>query len=306
MSLVKLSESMSRESAGCDPEAGNSIRLPSPESTSPAKEKPEYLRSVQTMEDSRVNISEIGRKAQKIAKERLSLKSGNSGHSNRAKLEDDAIKLSREAIERIGQPDEIPSGNRTSKLMDALAKSIDDQLDSSSSKQMTSKKRLKKKYEWQPKTQAGQFHRGRDVIGSVRVTKTLVRVPKNEQNKPKSNGSKKIMKLRNRAGKKLGNSPTEGVEVFGVRTRATGASQSLDVLGAKVLQRGDSFRTFRRLDNKPLLKYATLHKRDVGNYKETAMELKKNALAAGESPRAIREALRLLKDRNGASRANPS
>ena len=74
----------------------------------------------------------------------------------------------------------------------------------------------------------------------------------------------------------------------------------MTVTPPKKLQPGDSFRKFRKLDDKPMLKYATLHKSKFqgGDNKEAIKELKKNARAAGESPEAIQQAVQKLKDRS--------
>jgi hypothetical protein len=65
---------------------------------------------------------------------------------------------------------------------------------------------------------------------------------------------------------------------------------------AKELQPGDkSLGTFRKLDDKPMLKYVTLQSKDT---EQATKELKKNAGAAGESPDAIRQAVEKLKDRS--------
>lgn len=82
---------------------------------------------------------------------------------------------------------------------------------------------------------------------------------------------------------------------FDVRRGATGRTQSLTTKSAgKLTGQGPTLLgTFRRLDDKPLLKYVTL---DSKNTEEGAQELKKKATAAGESPDAIKQGVSLLRD----------
>lgn len=84
------------------------------------------------------------------------------------------------------------------------------------------------------------------------------------------------------------------IKEFDVRGQATGSSQTLTIKGAKKLAKGEkSLGTFRRLDDKPMLKYVTL---ESSNTKVAAKELRKNATAAGESPEQIQQAVERLKD----------
>jgi hypothetical protein len=83
---------------------------------------------------------------------------------------------------------------------------------------------------------------------------------------------------------------------FDVKGRAFGTTQTLTMTPAKELQPEDkSLGTFRKLDDKPMLKYVTLHSK---NTTDAAAELKKNATAAGESPEEIQRAVEKLKDKS--------
>ncbi len=83
---------------------------------------------------------------------------------------------------------------------------------------------------------------------------------------------------------------------FDVKGRAFGTTQTLTMTPAKELQPEDkSLGTFRKLDDKPMLKYVTLHSK---NTTDAAAELRKNATAAGESPEEIQRAVEKLKDKS--------
>lgn len=83
---------------------------------------------------------------------------------------------------------------------------------------------------------------------------------------------------------------------FDVRGRAFGTTQTQTIKPAKTLQPEDkSLGTFRRLDDKPMLKYVTLHSK---NGQDAEQELIKNAKKAGESPEAIQQAVERLRDRS--------
>lgn len=105
-------------------------------------------------------------------------------------------------------------------------------------------------------------------------------------------------------GKLEKNQEPKGVEEVGaggktkeydVKGQATGVSQTLTMKPAKELQPEDkSLGTFRRLDDKPMLKYVTLESK---NSQAGEQELIKKAKAAGESPDAIQRAVEKLRDR---------
>lgn len=320
--------------------------------------------------------------AQSMAAERLaSAQAANTGGqavANSAEVQDDAVKLSSKALNEVSTRNSADSMNRRDDLFGSLMDKLNNEIlnpDSEFNQQNEKKKagksgegggkkkkKVKRKAEWEPSTQDGQIHPGRDVIGKVRVTqevkdsgadkggvggvgkaggtksgakagtpnygkaqqspaageqagakpsdskddnkeakdssaaknleKSGLKAPELEQdNKRKGSGDK--TKIDQQAGEAGGSK----VKEYDVKTRATGANQSQQVTPAKELQKGDKFRTFRKLDDKPLLKYATLHKKDFKDNKEAAKELKKNAQAAGESPEAIEQAVQRLKDR---------
>lgn len=86
------------------------------------------------------------------------------------------------------------------------------------------------------------------------------------------------------------------VKEFDVKGRSFGTTQTLTMKPAKELQPEDkSLGTFRKLDDKPMLKYVTLHSR---NTDDAVQEMKKNASEAGESPEAIQQAAEKLRDRS--------
>lgn len=70
---------------------------------------------------------------------------------------------------------------------------------------------------------------------------------------------------------------------YDVRTRATGGSQSVDVQGAHEVGPGSFFRSFRKLDDSPLLASATLHRRKGA---DVASELDPQNQGAGK-PRPV-------------------
>lgn len=152
-----------------------------------------------------------------------------------------------------------------------------------------------------PNQQAGQI--GKDSKDQDKEAKEVSAAKSLEKSGLKAQG----LEQQGKAGKskteeqsgEAGAAGAGGTKEFEVRTRATGTSQSLTVTPPKKLQKGEGFRTFRKLDDKPMLKYATMHKKEFqgGDNKEAIKELKKNARAAGESPEAIQQAVQKLKDR---------
>ncbi len=336
--------------------------------------------------------AELRRMAQTMAAEQLaSAQAANAGGqaqaaSNKAEIQEDAVKLSNKALGEVSARNSADSMNRRDDLLSSLMNKLNSEIinpDSEFNKQneknkkakgeaggdKKKKKQVKKEAEWSPKTEEGQIHPGRDVIGKVRVTEEVKETggeggggvggvgkagagkangkagssnygkaaeskpagPEQQQQGQKNGDSKDENKEAKEAsaaknlqksglqsqeleqeGKKeeggqkskideqAGGAGASKVKEFDVRTKATGANQSLTVTPPKKLQPGDSFRKFRKLDDKPMLKYATLHKSKFqgGDNKEAIKELKKNAQAAGESPEAIQQAVQKLKDRS--------
>ena len=332
---------------------------------------------------------EVRRMAQSMAAERLaSAQASNAGGqavADKGQLQDDAVKLSTRALGQVSARNSADSMNRRddllSSLMDKLNNEIlnpdsefnqqkekkkTDQTDGGQGGKSKKNKKIKQKAEWEPETQAGQIHPGRDVIGKVRVTKEVEETggganatggvgsagkagdgkstgksgtpnygkasdPKASESRSAKQQSQKSGKdedkeageiaaakgleqsglkaqgleqqgktgEKSKAQEQAGGAGGSSVKEFEVRTRATGTSQSLTVTPPKKLEKGDGFRKFRKLDDKPLLKYATMHKKKFqgGDNEEAIKELKKNARAAGESPEAIQQAVQRLKDR---------
>lgn len=298
--------------------------------------------------------------------------------SSKSELQDDAVKLSTKALDQVDTGNKAQSLNRRDDLLGSLMSKLNDQIlnpDSEFNKQNEKdkkakrgggggqkKKKTKKTAEWNPETEKGQIHPGRDVIGKVRVTtetketggegggvqgvgkagasKTNSKAgpanygkaaqakgaesdqqqpgQKPADSKDQDKEAKEVAAAQNleksglksqeledkgkNAGDKSkveeqsGGAGGSKVKEYEVKTRATGTSQSLDVTPPKKLQKGDKFRTFRKLDDKPMLKYATMHKKDHKSNKDAIAELKKNARAAGESPEAIQQAVQKMKD----------
>ena len=334
---------------------------------------------------------ELRRMAQTMAAEQLaSTQAANAGGqaqaaSNKAEIQEDAVKLSNKALGEVTARNSVDSMNRRDDLLSSLMNKLNTEIinpDSDFNKQneknkkakgdaggdKKKKKQVKKEAEWSPKTEEGQIHPGRDVIGKVRVTEEVketggeggggvggvgkaeggkANVKAGTPNYGKAAESKSAAPEQQQQGQKSGDSKDENKEAkeasaaknlqksglqsqeleqegkeesgqkskideqaggagaskvkeFDVRTKATGANQSLTVTPPKKLQPGDSFRKFRKLDDKPMLRYATLHqsKFQGGDNKEAIKELKKNAQAAGESPEAIQQAVQKLKDRS--------
>ena len=190
-------------------------------------------------------------------------------------------------------------------------------------------KMTERKTEWQPIAKEGQIHQGREVIGKIKIT-TEVKPsggstgvgpggPKNgnsqaarssaeseEKNARESSAVAQLKsssvsraELSHSGGGESGSAGSGGgsrrVQEMDVKGRSFGVTQTQSMRPAGELKPGEkSLGTFRRLDDKPMLKYVTTHSRDT---KQAAGELKKNALAAGETPDAVKRALQTLKDR---------
>ncbi|MFA5509010.1 MAG: hypothetical protein WC314_02695 [Vulcanimicrobiota bacterium] len=338
--------------------------------------------------------AELKRMAQTMAAEQLaSVHAANAGGqavSSKGEIQEDAIKLSNKALSEVSTRNSADSMNRRDGLLSSLMEKLNSEIfnpDSEFNKQSEQnkksegagggqkkkKKEVKKEAEWTPKTEEGQIHPGRDVIGKVRVSVEVKESGGEEGGGVGGVGAAGGSKNSNKSGtpnygKAAQNKSAEGqnqtpgaqkpsdtkddnkeakeasavkslekaglqsqdleqqakqqeagdkskieeqaggaggtggskTEEYDVRTRATGTNQTLSVTPPKKINAGEGLRKFRKLDDKPLLKYATMHKQDFqgGNNEEAIKELKKNAQAAGESPEAIQQAVQLLKDRS--------
>jgi hypothetical protein len=226
-------------------------------------------------------LAEVRRLAQSRAAERLAGVQTNNLSGNGNSIQQDSVKLSTEALGQVSARNGVATSRRTQQLLSSVLEKLDSQIlnpnsdfhqqkaKSAESAKDSKKNKGKQKTEWQPSAKEGQIHHGREVIGKIKVT---------TEGKGGSNGS---------GGK---------VEEFDVKGQAFGVSQTLTMESAKELRPGDKkLGTFRRLDNKPMLKYVTTESRDT---KEASRELKKKALAAGETPEAVRKALEMLRDKS--------
>jgi hypothetical protein len=72
---------------------------------------------------------------------------------------------------------------------------------------------------------------------------------------------------------------------YDVQTRATGSTQSVDVQSAGQIGPGSYFRSFRKLDDSPLLASPTLHKRKGGEVANN-LEEQQNA-QKGQQPQQV-------------------
>lgn len=333
--------------------------------------------------------AEVQRMAQSMAAERLASAAaagaGGQAVAQTGQIQEDSIKLSTKALNQVSARNSADSMNRRDDLLNSLMEKLNSEIlnpDSEFNKQNEKngqndkkaeaggakgggkdKKQAKTEAEWQPKTDEGQIHPGRDVIGQVKITtepqeasgeggggavgavgksgsskanakggtpnygKAAESKPSQEQNSKPSGDSKdedkeakessaaqslekaglkaegleqggKNSAEKSKSEEQAGGAGGGGVEVRDVRTRATGATQTLEVTPPKKLQSGEGLRKFRKLDDKPMLKYATQHKQDFAGDKDAIKELKKNATAAGESPEQIQQAVQLLKERS--------
>ena len=329
--------------------------------------------------------AEVQRLAQSMAAERMASAAA-AGAAGQAvapagQIQEDSIKLSSKALNEVSARNSADSLNRRDDLLSSLMEKLNSEIlnpDSEFNKQNEkkaeagggggadknkNKKQAKTEAEWQPKTDEGQIHPGRDVIGQVKITteaqegggeggggavgavggagaskantkggtpnygKAAESKPSQEQGSKQNGDSKdenkeakessaaqslekaglkaegleqggKSSPEKSKSEEQAGGAGGGGVEVRDVRTRATGATQTLEVTPPKKLQSGEGLRKFRKLDDKPLLKYATMHKQDFAGDKDAIKELKKNAQAAGESPEAIQQAVQQLKERS--------
>lgn len=244
-------------------------------------------------------------------------------------LSDEALKkvASRSDAKTLGRTDQIISALQQS--LDASTQNPSMQ----QNKGGKGKKNKKIEKEWTPKVKAGQVHEGREVIGKIRITeenqeqntvgatgkngsagaiksgvaqsskngKSPAKAQVSQKDKEESSAAQNLkdkglqVKGLEQGNKESGEASGSGkTKEFDVRGRATGRSQTLTIKDAKKLLKGErSLGTFRRLDDKPMLKYVTL---ESTNTKEAAKELRKNATAAGESPEQIQQAVERLKD----------
>lgn len=280
--------------------------------------------------------------AERLASAQASGVPGVSNSANGSSIQEDSIKLSSQALSQVSNRNGAASMQYRGQLQSSLMEKLEAEIlnpNSDFNNQKTKKggsgggggkKKIKRKTEWQPTAKEGQIHHGREVIGKIRVTTEVKeesggsgasakiagsgRQQKAAEDKPQAGevenatgtskvGQKPAMAAGASSGQASGGGSGSGggkVEEFDVKGRAFGATQTLTMLPAKELKPDDkSLGTFRKLDDKPMLKYVTTHSRDT---KQAAGELKKNALAAGETPDAVRRALQMLKDRSAGEK----